>query len=269
MAVSASPMVWGEWWLSPGVFWWCMSLLNVSSSQSCPVHRKTGWRVCRYTVAVSSRQLARPCSGCRTGLAPSSKEKSCCHKQAPAIEPVQVFRQNIVNPDMDLDVPRQCWNEQNSFKEERLMWIMRLAHGYSMILVDPPNWEYSVINSGDTSLLLYFFFQMRAMVFLSERVWINCELSQGGTALPLRASYYIVDCCEFSGTFLWSTLWGGQGEKLTMGRNCMGLLLVSQTICRPQNSLGKILGMRLWEGRVAVRKKGWSGAGRTCAWVCL
>lgn len=89
----------------------------------------------------------------------------------------------------------------------------------SMILVDPPNWEYSVINSGDTSLLLYFFFQMRAMVFLSERVWINCELSQGGKALPLRASYYIVNCCEFSGTFLWSTLWwprreADHGQKL-------------------------------------------------------
>lgn len=40
---------------------------------------------------------------------------------------------------MDLDVSRQCCNEQNFFKEERLMWIMRPNHGYSMILVDPPN----------------------------------------------------------------------------------------------------------------------------------
>lgn len=53
---------------------------------------------------------------------------------------------------------------------------------------------------------------------------------------------------------------GGQGEKVVMDRNCVDLLLVFQTICRPQNSLGKILGMRLWEGREAV-KRGWSGAG--------
>lgn len=111
---------------------------------------------------------------------------------------------------------------KKNFKEERLMWIMRPAHGYSMILVDSPNWEYSVINSGDNSLLLYFFFQMTAMVLLSERFWIKWELPQlggWGNPLPLRASYYIVDCCEFSGTFLWSTLWwprrkGGHGQKL-------------------------------------------------------
>lgn len=28
---------------------------------------------------------------------------------------------------------------KKNFKEERLMWIMRPAHGYSMILVDSPN----------------------------------------------------------------------------------------------------------------------------------
>lgn len=77
-----------------------------------------------------------------------------------------------------------------------------------------------LINSGDTSLLLYFFFQMRAMVHLSERAWINCELSQfGGETPPLRESYYIVDCCAFSCTFLWSILWcprreADHGQKL-------------------------------------------------------
>lgn len=152
--------------------------MNVSSSQSCPVHRKTGWRVNRFTVAVSGQQLSRPCLWCRrTGLALSSKEKACCHKQAPVIEQMQVFRQNILNLGMDLDVCRQCCNEWNFFKEERLMWIMRPTHGYSMILVDPPNSEYSVINSGDTSLLLYFFFQMRPWSFYLKgfELTMNCH----------------------------------------------------------------------------------------------
>lgn len=108
------------------------------------------------------------------------------------------------------------------FKEERFLWIVRPAHGYSMILVDPPSWEYSVINSGDTSFAVFIFPNVIHSLFIWKglnQLWT--VIVSGGKPLLLRANYYIVDCCEFSVTFLWSTLWWPRAEA-DHGQNLCG-----------------------------------------------
>lgn len=267
VAVTASQMQCGCSVVSPSSCWWCMPLLSVSSSQSCPVRRKTGWRVSRFTVAVSGQQLARPCLGCRrTGLAPSSKvllpQASTSYRtNASFLGKIYLIYVWIL---MSADSVAM----KKTFKEERLMWIMRPAHGYSMILVDPLNWEYSAINSGDTSLLLYFFFQTRPWSFYLKgfESTVNCQLG-GKNPLPLRESYYIVNCCEFSGTFLWSTL-GWPRREADHGQKLCGSPFNFPNLLQAPKLTGKDTGNEA-VGRERSSEEGWSGVGKTRAWVCL